>query len=69
VGRETVIRLEKGDGAVRLEILLRVLHALGILDGLAPALDPYETDVGRLRSEERLPARVRPRDLTRGTYG
>lgn len=69
VGRDTVIRVEKGDGAVRMEILLRVLHALGILDGLAPALDPYETDVGRLRSEERLPARVRPRDLTRGTHG
>lgn len=69
VGRDTVIRLEKGDGAVRLEILLRILHALGILDGLVRALDPYETDVGRLRSEERLPTRVRPRDLTRGTHG
>jgi transcriptional regulator with XRE-family HTH domain len=69
VGRDTVIRLEKGDGAVRVEILLRILYALGILDGLAPALDPYETDVGRLRSEERLPMRVRPRDLTRGTHG
>jgi transcriptional regulator with XRE-family HTH domain len=72
VGRDTVIRLEKGDGAVRLEILLRVLHALGVLDGLAPALDPYETDLGRLRAQERLPARVRPRDLTgdvRGTGG
>ena|SRR5215831_6731975 len=66
VGRDTVIRLEKGDGAVRLEILLRVLHALGVLDGLAPALDPYETDLGRRRAQEQLPARVRPRDLTGG---
>ncbi len=69
VSRDTVIRLEKGDSAIGLEILLRVLHALGILDGLAPALDPYETDVGRLRIEERLPARVRPRDLTGGQHG
>lgn len=66
VDRTTVIRLEKGDGAVSLEITLKILHALGILDGLPRAIDPYESDVGRLRSEERLPQRVRPRDL-RGT--
>jgi hypothetical protein len=64
VGRETIIRLERGDGAVSTENLLRVLRALGILDGLTRALDPYETDVGRLRSDERLPQRVRPRRLT-----
>jgi y4mF family transcriptional regulator len=65
VGRETVIRMEKGDGAIGLETLLRVLHALGILDGFAAAIDPYESDLGRLRMGERLPQRVRPRDLTR----
>jgi transcriptional regulator with XRE-family HTH domain len=64
VSRDTLIRLERGDGGVSIEKLLRVLRALGILDGLAQALDPYETDVGRLRSDERLPQRVRPRDLT-----
>jgi y4mF family transcriptional regulator len=69
VGRETVIRLERGEGAVGLETLLRILHALGVLEGLAPALDPYETDLGRLRMEERLPERVRPRDLTRVRRG
>ncbi|MGH2937862.1 MAG: hypothetical protein ACRDPE_07040 [Solirubrobacterales bacterium] len=31
--------------------------------GFSRALDPYETDVGRLRSGERLPDRVRPRRL------
>ena len=66
VTRGTIARLEAGDRAISLEILLRVLHALGILDGLAPALDPYETDLGRLRADEHLPERVRPRDLTRG---
>ena len=64
VSRETLIRLEGGEGGVKLENLLRVLRALGVLDELTRALDPYESDVGRLRSDERLPQRVRPRRLT-----
>jgi transcriptional regulator with XRE-family HTH domain len=64
VARETVIRLERGDGGVSVENLFRVLRALGILDGVPRALDPYESDVGRLRADEQLPQRVRPRRLT-----
>ena len=64
VDRKTVLRLEKGDGGVSTETLLRVLRALGILDALPRALDPYESDLGRLRSDEQLPRRVRPRRLT-----
>jgi transcriptional regulator with XRE-family HTH domain len=64
VSRDTIMRLERGDGGVGIETLLRALRALGVLDGLVRALDPYETDVGRLRAAERLPQRVRPRDLT-----
>jgi transcriptional regulator with XRE-family HTH domain len=64
VTRMTIVRMERGDGAVRTEILLRIAHALGVLDRLPRALDPYETDVGRLRADEQLPKRVRPRDLT-----
>lgn len=64
--RTTISRIEKGDGAVSAENLLRVLHVLGVLDDVVRAVDPYETDVGRLRADERLPQRVRPRDL-RGT--
>jgi DNA-binding XRE family transcriptional regulator len=64
VSRDTLVRLERGDGGVSIEKLVRVLRALGILDAFVQALDPYETDVGRLRSHERLPQRVRPRDLT-----
>jgi len=63
VGRTTVLRLEKGDGGVSTENLLRVLRALGILDTLPRAVDPYESDLGRLRSDEQLPQRVRPRRL------
>lgn len=58
VARSTVLRLESGKGA-RLEALLRVARALGVLDGLIAALDPYRSDVGRLRADERLPQRVR----------
>jgi transcriptional regulator with XRE-family HTH domain len=64
VSRGTLVRLERGEGGVSVENLLRVLRALGMLDTVPKALDPYATDVGRLRSEERLPQRVRPRDLT-----
>lgn len=64
ISRDTLVRLERGDGGVSMEKLLRVLRVLGILDSLSTALDPYETDVGRLRSDERLPQRVRPRNLT-----
>jgi transcriptional regulator with XRE-family HTH domain len=64
VDRKTVLRLEKGEGGVSTENLLRVLRALGILDELPRALDPYESDVGRLRADEQLPRRVRPRKLT-----
>ena len=63
VSVSTLRRLERGDGGVTLENTLRVLRGLGILDGFSRALDPYESDIGRLRSDERLPRRVDPRKL------
>ena len=65
VSRGVVRRLEAGDGGVSVENLLRTLRALGIQDLLAEALDPLASDIGRLRAEEELPRRVRPRSLTR----
>jgi transcriptional regulator with XRE-family HTH domain len=59
LSRHTVMRLEHGEGA-SLENLLRVARAMGVLDLLVAALDPFNTDVGRLRSSEALPQRVRP---------
>jgi transcriptional regulator with XRE-family HTH domain len=59
----TLQRLEGGDGGVGIEILLRVLRSLGMLESLTQALDPYESDIGRLRSEEFLPDRVRPQRI------
>jgi transcriptional regulator with XRE-family HTH domain len=64
VSRGTLIRLEAGDGGISVENMLRVLRALGILDSVPAALDPHRSDVGRLRSDEQLPKRVRPRNLT-----
>jgi transcriptional regulator with XRE-family HTH domain len=60
IGVNTVLRLERGEGAT-LENVLRVARALGVLDVLTDALDPYASDVGRLRAEEALPERVRHR--------
>jgi transcriptional regulator with XRE-family HTH domain len=64
IGVATLARLERGEGGASVENLFRVLRALGILDGVLTALDPYETDIGRLRADEELPRRVRPRRLT-----
>jgi len=64
VSRGVVGRLEAADGGVSVENLLRILRALGIQDLLSEALDPLASDIGRLRSEEELPRRVRPRRLT-----
>ena len=55
----TLRRLESGAGSVSLENVLRIARALGVLDLVVKSLDPYATDVGRLRSEEELPQRVR----------
>ncbi len=57
---QTLRSLEHGEGSTSLENTFRVARAIGVLDELAAALDPYSTDVGRLRTEERLPVRVRP---------
>lgn len=56
----TVARLENGHGST-LETLLRVARALGVLELLTHAVDPYESDVGRLRADEVLPQRIRRR--------
>jgi transcriptional regulator with XRE-family HTH domain len=66
IDRKSLMRLERGDGGVGLQVVLRVLHALGVLDGVPAAIDPYASDVGRMRADEQLPRRVRPREVGRG---
>jgi len=58
---EKTVRMLEADAKVSLETLLRVARALGVLDSITAALDPYESDVGRLRADEVLPTRVRHR--------
>ncbi len=60
ISRSTLSRLEHGRTPVSLEAFLNVARALGVLERVVLAVDPYETDVGRLRADERLPQRVRP---------
>ena len=62
-GVNTVKRLENGHGAT-LENTLRVARALGVLELIAKSVDPYSTDVGRVRADEALPERVRGRRST-----
>jgi hypothetical protein len=42
-----------------MQAFLSVARALGVLDAVVTALDPYETDLGRARADEALPKRVR----------
>ena len=58
--RQTVARLERGEGTVRTDIFLNVTRALGILDDVVKSVDPYETPFGRARADQSLPQRVRP---------
>ncbi len=69
VTHTTLRRLEHGQGGVSLENFLRILRALGVVDSVHRALDPYESDIGRLRADELLPQRVRPKDLTGQSNG
>jgi transcriptional regulator with XRE-family HTH domain len=63
IDRKSLIRLERGEGGVSFGLVLRVLHALGVLDELPAAVDPYASDLGRMRADEQLPRRVRPREV------
>jgi len=64
VSRGVIHRIEAADGGVSVKNLLRILRALGIQDVLTEALDPLASDIGRLRSDQDLPRRVRPKRLT-----
>jgi transcriptional regulator with XRE-family HTH domain len=56
----TISKFENGEGTT-LEIALRVLRVLGLMDGVVAATDPFGTERGRLLVDEKLPERVRVR--------
>jgi transcriptional regulator with XRE-family HTH domain len=59
ISRTTLRRIETGDSGVGLQAFLSVARALGVLEAVVTATDPYETDLGRARADEILPKRVR----------
>lgn len=59
ISRSSLTKIENGDAGVSFEAVLKVARALGILDAIVTATDPYETDIGRARADEQLPKRVR----------
>lgn len=56
----TISKLENGEGT-SLEITLRVLRVLGLMDSVVMASDPFGTERGKLLVGEKLPERVRVR--------
>ena len=56
----TISKLENGEGTT-LEITLRVMRVLGLMDAVVTATDPFATERGRLLADEKLPERVRVR--------
>lgn len=58
ISQPTLSKLERGEGTT-LDIALRVLRVLGLMDAVVQATDPYETPRGRLMAGESLPIRVR----------
>ena len=59
IARGTLTKIEHGDIGVSLSAFLSVANALGQLERLVDATDPYETDLGRARADQTLPKRVR----------
>lgn len=57
--RGTITRLEHGDPSVSLATFLNVCNILGVTEGVKDAVDPYESDFGRIRADQELPQRVR----------
>jgi transcriptional regulator with XRE-family HTH domain len=50
VARGTLRAIERGTGTASLSATLQVAQALGVLDKLTEAVDPFKTDLGRLRA-------------------
>ena len=55
----TYSKIENGHQGVSLSKFLAVLRALGLLQKVETATDPYESDLGRARADQLLPKRVR----------
>jgi transcriptional regulator with XRE-family HTH domain len=59
VSLATYSKLENGHPGVAFGTALQAFRALGLLNRVVDATDPYETDLGRARADQALPKRVR----------
>lgn len=50
ITRATLHKIEKGDPGVRFGSVAQVFRALGVLDEALNAIDPLNSDIGRLRA-------------------
>ena len=60
ISRTTLSKLENG-GSVGYGAFLSVARALGVIDQILEAIDPWNSDLGRMRADQDLPQRVRHR--------
>ena len=63
--RPTLARVEKGDPSVSMGIYAAILHALGLLGGVAQLADPVNDPMGQALASTELPKRARIRDQSR----
>jgi transcriptional regulator with XRE-family HTH domain len=59
ISQATYSKIENGHTGVSLAKFLAVLRALALLEKIETALDPYESDLGRVRADQLLPKRIR----------
>lgn len=59
ISRNTLTRVERGDGGVSMGIYATVLFVLGLADRLGQLADPLTDDVGLSLENSRLPTRTR----------
>ena len=59
ITRDTLRKVESGDPGVGFGNVAQVLRALGVLDQAVDAIDPLESDIGRLRAASLAKKRAR----------
>lgn len=59
ITRDTLRRIEAGDPSVGFGNVSQVLRGLGVLDQVVTAVDPLESDIGRLRAANLTKKRAR----------
>lgn len=59
ISRTTLIKIEKGDAGVAMELYATVLFVLGLVERLADLADPKNDSAGLQLEEENLPQRIR----------